>query len=144
MTRSIPSICLLLLTTGWAAGQYVDREPTLSGILKTPEPLQWDHSFSVSAASSTFGFSSQSLYMSHLTWQLAAPLQLKLDLGLAQTNWPGGMAGESSPRFVGGGELSWRPTDNTLFRFSLYRGPLTRSGWYHSPGFIPYDYSTQQ
>ena len=146
MTRISLSCCLLLLTVVSAMAQYIDREPTLDGILQAGanSDIQWNHSFSVAAASSGYGFSTQSLYLSHLTWQLADPLQLKLDLGLLQSTRPTGIPGYDAPQFIGGGELSWRPTDNTLFRFSIYHGPIQRYGWRQSPGFLNYDYPTQQ
>nr|MBC8478190.1 hypothetical protein [bacterium] len=140
---------ILLLNSIPASAQYIDREPTLEGILQPrldsslSDNLQLNHTFAVSAASGGAGFSTQSLYLSHLTWQLATPLQLKLDLGLARTTLPTGLRSQENPRLIGGGELSWRPTDNTLFRISLYHGPFQRAGWRQTPGIMPYDYPTQ-
>ena len=136
----------LLLSFSLASAQYIDREPTLDGVLRpsSADNFQWDHSFSVSAISSSAGFSSRSLYLSHLTWQLAAPLQLKLDMGLLRDTRPLGVPGGETPRLIGGGELLWRPTDNTIFRLSIHHGPCQNYGWRQTPGFMNYDNSAQQ
>jgi hypothetical protein len=136
----------LLLSVSLSTAQYIDRQPTLDGILRpsSADNFQWDHSFAVSAVSSGTGFSSRSLYLSHMTWQLAAPLQLKLDLGLMRDTQPLGLPGRETPQLIGGGELLWRPTDNTLFRLSLQRGPYQNSGWRQTPGFMNYDNPAQQ
>ena len=113
----------------------------LRGILD-PSRMHMSHSFSFGYASSGGRGGTQGLYMNRMEYQIAKPLLLTTHLGYRFQ--PSGPA-EWNPKlngtdFVGGADLSWRPTTSTSFHFSFYRN--MSPGYYNSGfGWGAYDYS---
>ncbi|MCB9497530.1 MAG: hypothetical protein H6686_11650 [Fibrobacteria bacterium] len=97
---------------------------------------------SVSMGYSTNGRTSvsQSMYVNEMSWRLAEPLTLHLDLGIAAPMWASGPGTaalrEQTPQLFPAVGLEWRPSDNSLLMLSFSRGPWAGS-WsdpWASPG----------
>ena len=148
---------LLLAMAAASFAQYRSERPngdptkcfsraTVPGPVQLPRPFR-----SVADAHVAFGgirdgdhggrSLSQGLYMNRIDYQISKPLSVTTHLGYRFT--PSGPAewnpGVKNGDFVGGADLNWRPTSNTLFRISAYRG-YNPNPYYGMYGWEPYDY----
>ncbi|MBU0507278.1 hypothetical protein KKH27_00380 [bacterium] len=131
-------------------GEYLRNRTDLGlkpfrGLLD-PSRIHMSHSVQLGYASVGDRSGSQGLYMNRIDYQISRPLGLTTYLGYQFQ--PSGPA-EWNPakygnEFVGGADLNWRPTSNSLFRLSVYRGmyPYSHSyygdyGW-RAPGLPGY------
>jgi hypothetical protein len=85
---------------------------------------------------------SRGLYMNTIDYQISRPLSITTHLGYQFQ--PSGPAewnpANNGTQFVGGADLNWRPTENSLFRFSVYRGIQPEGSSYYDYGWGPYGY----
>ena len=147
----------LLVLSGSSQAQYRNQNPggdpeeyfrsparfglnNLHGLLD-PARFHMSHSMSMGYFSGGGVSASQGLYMNRIDYQISRPLSVTTHLGYRFQ--PSGPAewnpATNGSQFVGGADLNWRPTSNTAFRLSLYRGMLPDS--YYSPyGWNPYGY----
>lgn len=159
MRYRLPLILALLFgLCSLAAGQYRNASPAgdtgdylrsgpglrvegFRGLLD-PARMHMSHSVSMGYASVGGRGVSQGLYMNRIDYRISDPLSLTTQLGYRFQ--PSGPAewnpANNGTDFVGGADLNWRPSRNSLFRFSVYRG-LYPDPYYRDYGWGPYDYS---
>ena len=99
------------------------------------------HSMSMGYVSGSGISASRGLYMNHIDYQISRPLSVTTHLGYQFQ--PSGPAewnpANNGTQFVGGADLNWRPTNNSNFRFSVYRNMAP--SYYYSPyGWDSYGY----
>jgi len=148
---------LILALTGIASAQYRNQNPvgdseeyfrnpsniglnSLRGLLD-PSRMRMSHSMSMGYFSGGGVSATRGLYMNTIDYQISRPLSLRTHLGYQFQ--PSGPAewnpANNGNQFVGGADLNWRPTNNSAFRLSFYRGMLPES--YYSPyGWESYGY----
>lgn len=153
MTRYLSYVVLLcMLGSTLAFGQFRGNTPSgdtgnylrgyqssglggLRGILD-PTRMKMSHSFSMGYVSAGGQSASQGMYMNRLDYQISQKLSATTHLGYqfqpsGPAEWNPATNGNS---FVGGADLNYSPTRNSLFRLSVYKnmdpyrsyGPL---GW---------------
>ncbi|MFZ5434719.1 MAG: hypothetical protein ACOZB3_13215, partial [Calditrichota bacterium] len=113
---------------GGDPGEYMRGQSNLGikgfrGLLD-PSRMHMSHSLQFGYVSAGDRSGSQGLYMNRIDYQISRPVALTTYLGYQFQ--PSGPA-EWNPanrgtEFVGGADLNWRPTSNSLFRLSVYRG----------------------
>lgn len=147
VSLSFPAVAQYRNTSpGGDTGDYLRSGPTLRmdgfrGLLD-PSRMHMSHSVSMGYASYGGRGVSQGLYMNRVDYRISDPLSLTTHLGYRFQ--PSGPA-EWNPAangtdFVGGADLNWRASRNSLFRLSVYRGMLPDS-YSRDYGWGPYDYS---
>jgi hypothetical protein len=114
---------------------------SLRGLLD-PNRVHMSNSMSFGYASIGGRGFTQGLYMNHMQYQISQPLSVTTHLGYQfQPSGPAAFnPGLHNGNFVGGADLNWRPTQNTDFRLSVYRGMYSPSP-YSYYGWSPYDYN---
>src|SRR3989339_635101 len=133
-------LAVALLLPATALGQFRDRNPSTEtrDYLTTPEKLGFrpfsglldpsrmhmSHEMSMGYISTGETSASRGLYMNHLNYQFSRPLSITTHLGYQFQ--PSGPAewnpANNGQQFVGGADLNWQPTRNSLFRLSVYQG----------------------
>jgi hypothetical protein len=113
---------------------------SLRGILD-PTRMHMSQSFSIGYMNSGGRSASQGLYMNNLQYQLSQRLFLTTHLGYSfqptgPKEWNTGL---NNGDFVGGAELNWRPTSNTILHVSVARGMYSDS-YYDGYGWGSYNY----
>lgn len=158
----IIGLALIVLLPSDAVSQYRDKYPgsetreylntpqdlglrSFSGLLD-PARMQMSHEMSMGYIS-TRGISvSRGLYLNHLKYQISRPLSLTTHLGYqfqphGPSEWDPANTGQE---FVGGADLNWTPTRNSLIRLSVYRGMYPATYYGRGMGYsydtMPYGY----
>jgi len=127
-------------TEGYLRGQSPIGLKVFRGLID-PSRMQMTHSVSFGYWSAGGQGGTDALYMNHMQYQIARPLWISTHLGYefqpsGPAEWnPGTRNGD----IVGGLDVNWQPTSNSLFRLSLYRGLYSRP-YYGEYGWTPYDY----
>jgi hypothetical protein len=157
--RSIIAGAALFLLASLSIAQYRNQDPAgdpeqyfrsparlglnnLHGLLD-PSRMHMSHSLSMGYFSGSGISASRGLYMNRIDYQISRPLSVTTHLGYQFQ--PSGPA-ELNPalngnQFVGGADLNWRPTSNSVFRLSVSRGLYPES--YYGPygyGWNTYGY----
>ncbi len=107
--------------------------------LLDPSRMKMSHSMSFGYANMGGTGVSRGLYMNRIDYQLARPLMLTTHLGYqfqpsGPAEWNPAATGND---FVGAADLTWQPSNNSLFRLSVARGMAPTNSW----GYSPYGYS---
>ena len=132
---------------GGDTGEYLRNRTDLGlkpfrGLLD-PSRMHMSHTVQFGYVSAGNQSGSQGLYMNRLDYQISRPLWLTTYLGYQFQ--PSGPA-EWNPAnrgtdFVGGADLNWRPTTNSLFRLSVYQGMYPNS-YYGDYGWRSHGYGS--
>ncbi|MFT4604304.1 MAG: hypothetical protein ACI9W4_001034 [Rhodothermales bacterium] len=101
----------------------------------SPEHFKMSHS--VEMSTSSFG-GSLGMYTNSMAWQFSSKLAARVDVALAYAPdgsttgnlSPGALNGNGGRIFLRNAEVAYRPTENTLFQFSVRQSP---QGNYMSP-----------
>jgi hypothetical protein len=95
---------------------------SLRGLID-PSRMHMSQSFSVGYMSSGGRGGTEAMYMNQIDYDISRKVFLTTHLGYRfQPSRPAAWnPGLSNGDFVGGADLNWRPTENTNFRFSVYR-----------------------
>lgn len=111
----------------------------------SPEHFKMSHSFEFSSGS--YG-GSMGMYTNSMAWQFSSKLAARVDVALAYSPDGASTTGQLSNSafgnqggriFLRNAELAYRPTENTLFQFSVRQSPY---GQYMSPyGYDRYGYN---
>ena len=134
------------VTPGGDPSDYMHSRTSLGikGFRGLLDPSRMHMSQSVEFGYTSVGGQSgtRGLYMNRIDYQISRPLALTSYLGYQFQ--PSGPA-EWNPAnygndFVGGADLNWRPTSNSLFRISVYRGMYPYS--YGNYGLGHYGYGS--
>jgi hypothetical protein len=147
--RVIMAGLLLLGAVGISSAQYRNQNPSgdpeqyfrnpaafgiqnLRGLLD-PTRMHMSNSLSMGYVSGNGVSASRGLYMNTLDYQISRPLSVTTHLGYQfQPRGPAEMnPANNGSQFVGGADLNWRPTNNSVFRLSLYRNMAPQN--YYSP-----------
>jgi hypothetical protein len=151
---------MLMAMPGLVFGQWRDDHPSeqtqeylrtgpelgIQGFrgLLDPSRMDMSHSMSMSYVSVGDESVSRGLYMNHLKYQISSPLSLTTHLGYqfqphGPSEWNPANTGQE---FVGGADLDWRPSRNSIFRLSVYQNMMpsyySRSAW--GLAYDPYGY----
>jgi hypothetical protein len=118
---------------------------SFSGLLD-PSRMQMSHEMSMGYIS-TQGISvSRGLYLNHMKYQISRPLSLTTHLGYqfqphGPSEWNPANTGQE---FVGGADLDWKPSRNSIIRLSVYRGMYPATYYGRGMGYtydpMPYGY----
>jgi hypothetical protein len=132
-------------------GDYLRGYQSLSGIsglrgLFDPKRMKMSNSLSMGYYNSGSTSASRGLYMNRLDYQISQKLSATTHLGYqfqpsGPEAWNPATNGNS---FVGGADLNYSPSRNSLFRLSVYRnmephrgyGPLGWNDYGYSPGYF--------
>ena len=167
MNRFIAAAMMLLMVASGSFAQFRNATPQgdtesylrgyqssgISGLrsLLDPSRMRMSHSFSMGYMSSGGTSASRGMYMNRLDYQVSNKLSATTYLGYqfqpsGPQEWNPATNGNS---FVGGADLNYSPTRNSLFRLSVYKnmapdrgyGPLGLSGYGYAPyGASPWYY----
>jgi hypothetical protein len=137
-------------SAGSQTQEYLRTTPNLGlrqirGLLD-PSRMHMSHEVSMGFVSAGGISASRGLYMNHLTYQISRPLSITTHLGYQfQPNGPAAWnPATTGDEFVGGADLNWQPSRNSLFRLSVYRGMYpesSRNPWGYNGYRSPYGYS---
>lgn len=104
------------------------------------------HSYSMSVGSFGKDPYSQGMYLNQMNYAFSDKLNLKAVVGfthdplqLGNTNLPGN--GLNLDNMVYGAEIAYKPTENSVFKFSFERTPMRYGYGYNSYGYSPYGYN---
>ena len=153
----IIGLAILLLVPACVNGQFRDRDPgsetrdylnhpqdlglkSFTGLFD-PSRMQMSHEMSMGYASSRGMSVSRGLYMNHMNYQISRPLSLTTHLGYqfqphGPSEWNPTNTGQE---FVGGADLNWTPTRNSLIRLSVYKGMYPSTHYGRGMGGYGYD-----
>ncbi|MCB1061069.1 MAG: hypothetical protein KDB65_12645 [Calditrichaeota bacterium] len=110
--------------------------------LLDPSRMHMSHQVSFGYANGGGTSVSRGLYLNRIDYQLLKPLFLTTHLGYqfqpsGPAEWNPANTGND---FVGGADLTWVPSNNSIFRLSVYKGMSPYRSW-GSPFYGGYDYS---
>ena len=104
------------------------------------------HSYSMSVGSFGNNPYSQGMYLNHMNYAFSDKLNIKAVVGmthdplhLGNTSLPGD--GFSLDNMAYGAEISYRPTKNSIFKFSFEKTPRMNGYNSYNPYYSPYGYS---
>jgi hypothetical protein len=137
--------------TGGRTSEYLrDHEQNLGlnsirGLLD-PSRMHMSHEVSFGYANGGGTSVSRGLYMNHLDYQISRPLLLTTHLGYqfqpsGPEEWNPARTGND---FVGGADLTWMPSNNSILRLSVYKGLTPYNSWstpWSTPWYNQYGYS---
>ncbi|MBL0060254.1 MAG: TonB-dependent receptor [bacterium] len=113
----------------------------LNGVkgLLDPSRMHMSHSVSMGYVNGGGTSMSRGLYMNRIDYQISNPLTLTTHLGYqfqpsGPAEWNPARTGND---FVGAADLTWRPSNNSLFRLSVAKG---MSPYYGGLGYSGYGY----
>lgn len=106
--------------------------------LLDPSRMKMSHQMSFGYANSGGTGVTRGLYMNRINYQLARPLMLTTHLGYqfqpsGPDEWNPARTGND---FVGGADLTWQPSTNSMFKLSVAKGMNP----YRGLGYSGYDY----
>jgi hypothetical protein len=107
----------------------------------SPEVFRMSHGFELSSSSSFGGYGggTMAMYTNSMMWQFSSKLAARVDVAMAYSPTGGSTTGSLSPQglngqngkvFLRNAEIAYRPSENTLFQFSVRQSPYGR---YMSP-----------
>ncbi len=154
LMRIISMMALLAVLPLSAQAQMTDQSEVRQinrkydvGVTKRPSlplidlsRLHMTQSYTMSFVSGSFGSGMQGLYQNTLSYQLANPLRLTLNMGILHD--PSALVGNSqfsnSMRFLPSGWLDWRPSENFRMVVGFETIPAGYYNGYYGSG--RYDY----
>jgi hypothetical protein len=107
----------------------------LNGILDMNR-LRMSQSYSMTYMSTGGKGTTLGMYMNTLSYQISDKIDTKLHLGFSHSPFGGNNAYSNPSQFIGGAELNYRLSNNTIFQFQISQLPGYYNGWY-SRGYIP-------
>ncbi len=124
----------------------VQRDMSLNFKWFDANKFTMSHSYSMSVGSFGKNPYSQGMYLNQMNYAFSDKLNLKAVVGfthdplqLGNTNLPG--QGFDLDNMVYGAEVAYRPTKNSVFKFSFERTPAQYGGYGYNPyGYSPYGY----
>ncbi len=110
--------------------------------LLDPSRMDMSHSVSMGYMSSGGTSVSRGLYMNRIDYQLSKPLLLTTHLGYQfQPSGPEEFnPARTGNDFVGGADLTWKPSESSVFMLSVAKGMSPYRRW-GNMGYGGYDYS---
>lgn len=150
----ISALLIILTLTLSAFGQFRDnyspssqsffRQPVTGGLfngLIDQSRMSMSQSYSLSYASSGSDGFMQGFYLNNIRYRLSNPLTLDMQLGFMHTpynTYQGNGLNSFNAEFIGGVNLTYKPSNNVSFSLGVARMP-----YYYSPySYNPYGYNS--
>jgi hypothetical protein len=125
------AVIAILAVSGFAqlsgdfSGGPIKEKPKFS--LLDPSRLHMTQSYSLMYSSSKAGSTNLAMYFNSIEYQISNPLKVRFDIGYLHqpsTLLKNSKTGLQSGRIIPGLSLTYRPSENFLFRFDYHQAPV--------------------